>query len=429
MIDTHETPYYRQLDDGLVVRTAADERDVDRVAAFDGAIHGPGVAVMTRDLFLRHPATRGRDLVFVEDTRSGAVVSSLCLIPWTWSLDGVNFVSGEQGIVATSPGYRRRGLIRAQFEFFKLRLQERGCVLSHIQGIPYYYRQFGYEYTLPLEAKLRLELRDVPAESPPYTPAGAGYTFRTATPNDIPALARLYDEAAGDLALHAVRDTATWQYLFAGSTGSEMETETLLVETTAGEIAGYLRLPKFHFDPELLTVSEVSRLSYDAALAVLRRMRALAVERNLAGLKLNIPAGATLARAALALGGQDHGAYAWQLFVPDWAALLRVLAPALERRIAASPFAGLERDVRICLFRETIVLHFSGGRIVEVTNAGFTGDEAINIPPRAFVPLVLGYRGRDELRDQYPDLRVAPESCLLVDTLFPKISAFIYTIY
>jgi predicted N-acetyltransferase YhbS len=429
MIDPHETPFRQPLDGGLTLRTAADEHDVDRVAAFNGSIHGPGIVPMTRDLFLRHPATRGRDLVFIEDTRSGEVVSSLCLIPWTWSLEGVRFISGEQGIVGTKPDYRRRGLIRVQVGYFMRRLQERGCVLSHIQGIPYYYRQFGYEYALPLEARLRLELRDVPAEATAFSPAEGEYTFRAATPDDIPTLARLYDDAAADLGLHAVRDAATWQYLFTGTAGSEMEAETLLIGTAAGVPAGYLRLPRCHFDPELLTVSEVSRLSYDATLAVLRHVRALAVERGLAGLKLNIPADNTLARTARALGGQDRGAYAWQIYVPDWAALLRALGPALERRVAASPFAGITCDVRICLFRETVVLHFTGGRVVQVDNAGFTGDEAINIPPRAFVPLVLGYRSREELCAQYPDLMVAPASRLLVDTLFPKVSAFIYTIY
>ena len=156
---------------------------------------------MTRNLFIHHPNTQKEDLIFVEDTQSGRVVSSLCLIPWTWHYEGVAIPTGEMGIVGTLEEYRQRGLIRAQVEYFKRRLNERGCLLSQIQGIPYYYRQFGYEYALPLEGGLRIEPRYVPAP-PDDTP----FTFRLAVLGDIPTLMRLYDEAAQDLAIHAARD-------------------------------------------------------------------------------------------------------------------------------------------------------------------------------------------------------------------------------
>src|ERR1035437_9271236 len=110
------------------MRTAASVDDVERVSQFNGLIHGPGVVGMTRNLFLHHPDTRGRDLIFIEDTRTGQVVSSLCLIPWKFNYEGVSLLSGEMGIVGTLEPYRRRGLIRAQVEFFKLRLCERQCV-------------------------------------------------------------------------------------------------------------------------------------------------------------------------------------------------------------------------------------------------------------------------------------------------------------
>jgi hypothetical protein len=51
------------------------------------------------------------------------------------------------------------------------------------------------------------------------------------------------------------------------------------------------------------------------------------------------------------------------------------------------------------------------------------------MPPLPFIPLVLGYRTVEELRANYPDVRMEPVWRLLVDTLFPKVAAFIYTIY
>jgi hypothetical protein len=423
MLDLTDRPYRQPLQDGLVLRTAASERDVERAAAFNGTIHGPGVASMTRNLLIHHPHTRGGDLIYVEDGRSRQVVSSLCLIPWTWRYEGVDLPAGEMGIVGTLEGYRHRGLIRAQVDVFKRRLRERGCLLSQIQGIPYFYRQFGYEYALPLEGGLRIELRAVP------TPPDGSFALRLAQRGDLPALTRLYDEAAPDLAIHAVRDKATWRYLLAHTDGTEMERDTWVVQGADGQIAGYMCVPKHHFGEELVA-SEVSRLGFDAALAALDHLKKLAIERDKPGVRLNLPASCTLMQLARSLGAHDLGTYAWQIHVPDFAALLRALAPVFERRIEQSPFAGLTRDVQLSLYGEALVLRFVEGKLTEVTNGDTTGDGAIlRLPPLQFIPLVLGYRTVEELRAAYPDVSATPAGRLLVDTLFPKAESFIYTIY
>jgi hypothetical protein len=420
-------PIYRQeLGDGLVLRTAAGGQDVERVVQFNGTIHGSDAAVLTRNLLLQHPDVWRRDLVFVEQEGSGGspgrVVSSLCLIPWTWRYEGVQIPAGEMGIVGTLESHRQRGLIRAQVVYFERRLAERGCLLSHIQGIPYYYRQYGYEYALPLEGGLRLEFRDIPGEPDPR------YTFRRAGVADIPILARLYDEAAEDLAICAVRDEATWRYLLTQPAGSATEAEWYLVEGPGGVVAGYWAVPERHFGQELV-VSEVSRLSFDAAVAVLHHATALGRERGKPGIRLNLPPECTLMRVGRSLGGHDLGRYAWQIRLVDPAALLRTLAPVFSRRVAESPFAGLTGDFDLGLYRRTLRMRFRQGDLIAVEDVGFIGGGTVRLPPLQLVPLLLGYRTFEQLRQVYPDVGMAAGQQLLVDTLFPKLDSFIYTIY
>lgn len=426
MLDTSEQPYVQPLAAGLVLRTAANADDVERVAKFNGGIHGPGLVPMTRNLFLHHPNTTGRDLVFVEDTTSGAILSSLCLIPWLWSVSGVAVLSGELGIVGTLPEQRRRGLVRLQMEFFKQRLRERGCLLSHIQGIPYYYRQFGYQYALPLDGNLRLEWRDVP--QPGSAPQAEDVTFRLATAADIPVLCHLYDEAAAPLAIYARRTPAVWRYLCERTAGGETESETWLALAPTGQAVGYMVWPRYHFGAEPM-VNDVSRLSFAAALAALRHCKLLGQERKLPGLRLNLPAQSTLFRLAASLGGQDRGSYALQMYIPDVAGLLRALAPAFAQRLAASPFAAFSGEVRLGAYRDSYAMHFAGGNLEEVAKAGFGEHEAIAFPPQALAPLLLGDRSASELHEAYPDAIVRPGWRLLVDTLFPRLPAFINTIY
>ena len=421
MLIPNEPACCRPLHDGLVLRTARDEGDVARVAEFNAVIHGPGVGPMVANLFLHHPDTSGRDLIFVENN-AGQIVSSLCLIPWQWRYEDAVISAGEQGMVGTLEPYRRLGLIRTQIDFFKSRLQERGCLLSPIQGIPYFYRQFGYEYALPLEGGLKLETRQIPA------PFGPPHTFRQATLEDLPVLMALYDQAAQDLTLRAARSESVWRYLLACTGGTESECENWIIERGDGSAAGYIRLPAHHFGDEL-AVNEVSSLDFTAATCVLDFLKGLVGERRTPGIRLNLPANSTLMRLARSLGAHDLGTYAWQIHIPDVAALLRTLAPVFARRIASSPFAGLTHELRLCFYRETLALRFTDGRLAEVCNLGFCGNGEINLNPLAFVPLVLGYRDLDELRASYPDVSVAGRWRLLMDTLFPKVPAFIYTIY
>jgi predicted N-acetyltransferase YhbS len=423
MLDPAEEPYRQPLENGLVLCSAADEEDIDRVAAFNGAVHGPEVAALTRNLFSHHPSTRDRDLIFVMDESNDQIVSSLCLIPWTWRYENVEMRAGELGIVGTSEGYRHRGLVRAQVDYFKHRLRERCCLLSQIQGIPYFYRQFGYEFALPLEGGLRVEIRQIPA--PPDT----AFTFRLTAQQDIPVLMRLYDEAVQGLVIHATRNRATWRYLLTHAKETATECERWIVQDANGQAVGYVGVQRYHFGEEL-TASEVSDLSLEAALAVLHHLKKLAVEREKPGLRLNLPASSSLMQLARSLDAHDLGTYAWQIHVPDLAALLRALTPVLERRLAASPFAGLTREIRLSLYRETLVLHFEEGRLREVTELRFAeGNVILRCPPLQFVPLVLGHRTWEELRSAFPDVSVPPSWRLLIDTLFPTVKSFLYTIY
>jgi hypothetical protein len=357
----------------------------------------------------------------VEDAATGEVVSSLVLLPWTLRYGGVPLPVGEMGMVGTLESHRGQGLVRIQTEYFMQRLRERGCLLSLIQGIPYFYRQFGYEYAMPLEGGLRLSGRELPA------PPEAAFTFRQATADDLPALQQLYDAAAQDLAVHTARDEAIWRYLLAEPAGSALRCETWLVKDASGRAAGYFRLPDFHFDEEL-AVSEVSQLNWDTALAMLHWLKQAAAERSKPGIRLNLPAGCTLMQAARALGAHDLGTYAWQVHVPDLAALLRAIGPVLEQRLAASPFAGLSRDLQICSYRDSISLRFEAGRLATVAASG-PAEGAINFPPLTFTPVLFGHRTVEQMRLAYPDISVDGSVRLLFETLFPPVASFIYPSY
>jgi predicted N-acetyltransferase YhbS len=416
----------RSLDNDLVMKYPGTPEDIERLAAFSARIHSDEhVAEATRAMLKHHPYTRPEAWPFVEDESTGEIVSALCLIPWTWRYEDVTLKAGEMGFVGTLENYRHKGLIRALDGYFKELLRDGEYDLSQIQGIPYFYRQFGYEYALPLEGGWQIRHDQIPDDLP------EGFHFRQATLDDLPVLARLYDEAARDLDISTVRDRAAWRYMVEHQPHTQSAGETWLVwDSRDGTPVGYFRVARCGFGAGSV-VEETSRLSQPAAMAALGKIRALSDGWEKPYIRLSASDTSPVVKVAWAWGAHSEGRYAWQIHVPDVARLMRKIAPVLERRIANSAFAGLSETVVFNMYRKAVELRFANGQIASIEAVGFRNWErhSINIPPLLVAPLVLGYRSREELHQSHPDVGIWGQSAYLIDVLFPKMKAFIYQIY
>jgi predicted N-acetyltransferase YhbS len=418
----------QELGDGLVMKTAENQDDIEQVVKLDNVIHNEMVGHLCRQLFTNHPNVQPSDLIFVEDENTGEAISTLCLIPWEWKYEDVTIKVGEMGIVATQEQYRRRGLIRKQAEYHRKLLNDGKYDISIIQGIPYFYRQFGYEYAIPLERHCNIEFHQIPQ---PNENEKSRWTFRLANPDDLAEIERLYEESVKSLAIHSVRNKAIWQYLTENSPRTCTALEMWIIEDVNKKIAGYFFIQLYPFSSNALTVGEVSKLTYDMSLAVLQHLKEIAIQREKPYIRLNLPANCELVKVAVHHGAVDLGGYAWQIFIPNMARFLRKIAPVLERRLVDSAFAGLTDVVRIAFYKEKLAIHFENGKIKNIEELGFSSDwwEPIQIPPRCAIPLFFGYRNREESKDFWKDMGAQPKYAYLLDVLFPKMGSFIYAIY
>src|SRR5918993_289233 len=201
----------RNLGGGLTLRRARRE-DAEAVAQFNARIHFSsgdfdqrephrGIAASTRDLMSGdHPTCDASDFTVVEDTRTGSIVSSSCLIPQRFSYEGLEFDAGLPELVGTHPDYRRRGLVREQFEVLHRWGKERGHLMQAIAGIPYYYRRFGYEMAVYMGWGRRIYVQDVPGKE---SKAGGvkdsprSYHLRPAAASDARFLSEVHGRGRG----------------------------------------------------------------------------------------------------------------------------------------------------------------------------------------------------------------------------------------
>ena len=384
------------------------------------------VSGQTEAMMLHHPTIRPGDFIYIEDEATQQIVSSLGLLPWRWRFDEIELKLGEMAIVGTLPTYRNHGLVRTLVNHLKEMLAEGEYDLSHLGGIPYFYRQFGYEYALPLEGYWHLPLYHIPsaAENAP------AYTFRDATADDIPTLMEMYEVATRDLNICTVREAAVWRYQIEHPGETDSGAYALLMVDPSGQVAGYVRIKRFGVGSGLI-VCEASQFAFRDVPALFRRLKEIAVERGKdTYIRFALPPCAVLIQAAKAWGAQFDGYYAWQVHIPDVARLLRTMIPLFERRLAASPFAGLTQKIRINLYRQAYEMVLENGMITAVNAMGFQDWAGmICIPPDAFTQLVMGYRTAEELRDIFPDMMAWGESRNLLAVLFPKTNAYIHMIY
>lgn len=431
--------YRRELGDGLVLRWTLPE-DVERVATlyaqvFRRSADAPPAAsapIWTRDMFSgRHPHIGPRDFAVVEDTRSGTLVAATCLLRYTCRYEGIPFQFGRPEMVASLPEYRRRGLIRAIFELIHARSAERGDLVQGITGIPYYYRQFGYEFTVLLDEGFTVYLPAIPALT---SGAAEPYTLQEATLDDVPLLCSLWERLhAGAVVWNEIEEDY-WRWAMTGMDSEARERwRVYLIMGDGGRPAGALVLSPWRRSAAMM----VNTLMVDAGVplvrvvpSVLRGLRALAETTRPMRPEVPEPGAISIAYSDPALRGAMGDTpfsdiaypYAWYLRVADMPRLLWHVAPALERRLAASAHAGYTGDLTLDFYRGGLRLAFEDGKItaVEDWQRPLWGGGMAGFPPLVFLQALFGHRSLHELRSIYPDVQAEGDATALLDALFPK---------
>ncbi len=410
----------QRIDDTLVLHSVRNERDAQRFADFNAAVNGADQGATCAALLHHHPTIAWDEFVLVEDEARGEVVSTTCSIPGRLQLEGVTLRAAMLEMVVTHPDYRRRGLVRRQIDHFHGRAAAKAVDLCIIEGIPYYYRQFGYAYALDHWATDVL-----PTALIPDTPIPPAIHVRRAATADIPALAALHRDSLGALPLHAARSAADWVYLLDAAQYPICVVEGGGTTNALGYICAWRSA-----DHATLTIAECGFADAAAALAVLQWCKPMA-----SILQLGWPEQGMLLQVGRGLGSHPHTGDQWLIRIPDWMRLLQKFGPIWTARLARAGYHQLTTELTINLFRQAYRLHFVDGTLAGVDALGFVdasmGAEGgdLCISPDAFTRLLFGYRTLEELRDAWPDTAIRALRRPLLDALFPKLASYVWLPY
>jgi hypothetical protein len=377
----------------------------------------------------------------VEDTKTEAIVSSLCLISQTWSYDGINFKVGRPELVGTDPAYRERGLVRSQFETIHRWSEQRGELVQAITGIPYYYRLFGYEMALELGGGRAGFQPQVPqlkeSENEPNH-------FRRAVESDLPFLVDLYSQVNQRYLVTCLRDENSWQYELNGRTPDNVNrSEIKIIESQAGEAIGYLIHPPYRWEAMMpVTGIEIKPdLSWATVIpSVIRYLQSIGAEYPTAdgkdleheGFGFWLGSEHPVYEVAKERLPRVRDPYAWYLRVPDLPAFVQQIAPALEARLAKSPMISHSGEIKLTFYNSGLRLVFEAGRLTGVEEwkpSPYRHSGKAGFPGLTFLQLIFGYRSLSELKYAFADCWTRDDQArALLEVLFPKRASSVWPV-
>lgn len=454
-----ESTYVSDLGDGLICRwsTAAD---TPKIAQAMGAIYrdhaeqpaSPRAMDIARALMAGDfPYMGPNDFALVEDVSKPdrPVVAYTCLWRLRWRYADIDFGVGQPEMVATRPEYRNRGLVRALFAMIHARSAAEGHLVQAITGIPYFYRQFGYEYVLDLEGSRIVPVAAIPEKS---SDAPEPFELRLATLDDVPQLMAFYTRSRGDSLVWNEAPETFWRHHIAAWDDPSVQNDPLrtilhgrlhMIVTREGTTVGYSRVAAKRWSEKLQVWGLYLEPGVNwqvAAPCLLRAFHACGqtipvVEDNAKPFNtIEFMLGRTHPLYTMmedALPLRMIPPYAWYLRVPDIPAFIQRIAPALEARLAASVLAGYSGEVKIDFYRGGLRLVFGAGKLTEVVPwcAPAYGDEAdAGCPAPVFLQLLFCYRSLAELRAFFPDVWARAASARLLEVLFPKLPSQVHAL-
>jgi hypothetical protein len=395
------------LTDGAVVRGAKNS-DIPEMLALEADREGDDDAV---DLKLVAETPGWIESMSVVEL-DGRIVSMATLLDESLTVGETTLPAGQIEMVASARDVEGRGYVRALMQRSHGLSALRGHVVQVMIGIPNFYRQFGYAYSLRMHPWATVTLQ-------PFDTTG--FTTATASVADLPDCQRLQDEAQKRFDVTMPHSEDCWGWLLRHTSSQQV-----LARDANGRAHALARV---YDDGEgTVDVGEISSSSEPATDALLAH--ALRAAGDDGTVRVNLRphvAGLTDKTQGDKVKSVERSDW-YYVRVPDAANLLQAMASTLLSRLreAGRP----EGEALLSFFRRHVRLNWGndqltitgGGPVQAPVSAGGSG-----IPCDALGALLFG-DGASALEDRFPDASLGRQAELM-KVLFPPQSADLLTFY
>jgi GNAT superfamily N-acetyltransferase len=433
---TLEKPIYQHLSEHLVLRSAT-ANDADRIAAFNNFVHEDERVGRTIKKLLLGQRPRSKEMLYlyVEDTKFNRITSSMVLVSLHGSYAGIPIRVGCPEFVGTHPDYRGKGLIDAQFTQAHIWAEQQGQLMQIIAGIPYFYRQFGYEMTINMGFSNEGPITNIPAltaEEP------SDFTFRSAEQKDIDFIIPLYQKRMEKIAVGTPLDESDWQYVLEQKDKDDVNgKKVVMIENRLSEPVGFFMHPALLEGDTIpamaLEIDEARANWQDVLFPVCNYLKSEGqgqIGAQLRNIGLELAPNHPIYPISQGILPEHSEGYAWYIRINDIPAFITRIQPILEDRLTNSELKNYTGTMRLSFYRNGTAVEFDKGKLISAAAWDPNGGEpaSARFPAHTFLHVLLGHRSIDELRHIFPDCAASQEAKALIECLFPKQASYVLPI-
>lgn len=300
--------------------------------------------------------------------------------------------------VGTDREQRNKGYARAVLEDSLAFMRQEGYPLSALFGISDFYPKFGYA---PALVECSTELATRYAER-----ASARFDVREARPEDVPAIAAIYQQTRAYRTASISRDPASWRGFRRGTHWDDRVGCFLVVD---GErLLGYAA---HDLNPWRCALSEVGVIDPAAYSTIVAKAAQLAWEKRCETITVHAPADDPFVRHCRRYGARIEVTYpccsGGMARVVDQSALFAQLEPLLGARLQ-SALPGWEGTLSVATELGSERLRFGHG----------ARQVAVEMPQGALAQLALGFRSAAEAATE-GDTHIGEGALPVLGALFP----------
>lgn len=428
--------------DKFEIRWARDEDRPAIISCIRDVFKGEEEFAMMAEFFTGplHAYAKPETTCIAVDKENGAVAAVEITAPIAWAYEGIPLKAQVLLLTGTHPDYRGMKVMPLIHGFLGEYFVENGYDLSFVDGIPWFYRRFGY---LPME--LNGDKTDYDRHTMPNGKKTVeNYVFKPFTESDIPfALELLRQKAEGKL-FSFIHDER-WLRMMTLDYFEENSDLSTVICGADGEALGVLLNYTKDCAASKGKISAAAYalkkgVSHFAVTPAVTEFMAREGDRQMGAdggcTVINLPYDGFVSEVMADCMSRTHYANKTQCRLTDAAAFIRKIAPVIEKRIAESPICGYTKKVGVQLFGHDrdLWIDIADGLIKDVywENADFVNKpRGIQMPYDTFMRLLFGVEDVDGLRNRHREVnsgngdRLNNEMRLLLKTIFPMKRSYI----
>ena len=406
--------YKKELDDRFSIHIADDsEDDLSAILEFNNKVHTEeNIKTYIRSIMQKYPRRNDIYWLYIKDNQKDKIVSSLCLSPLDWQIESLDLPVCEMEFVGTLEPYRRKGFIKILNTLYEELMEHYGFMISVIRGIPYFYRNLGYEFVSSLDERIKISTAKIP------TKKLKRITFNVANSNNISLIKSKYSQFHTKFHIFNKFNTDCFKFkYFNVDFNSEVRITYIINEN--GLPTNYFSLGR-SYDNQCYEIV-CPDLTVNQSIALLQFVKRIGNFKD--NFILSVSKYSSLFNYIKLIGGELISDYGWQVKIPNIKNFLRFVKKIIETRLEHSQFKDLSKSIRISNYRDTVILEIDRGKIKkieQITEHPMPENTDLRIPDGFLFMLLLGDRSFKEINDLIKDAIVDPLSKKIIETIFQK---------